>query len=116
MHYPQHTQKLIETNLFCTLNKRQFITIPKVIRNRLHLEAGSELTISMLHGSKDLLVQKPAKHTLENIMVLSNRGTVRIPQELKRYLCLQAGDLFHIYLSADERFIVLKYCMNHFPL
>lgn len=99
--------ELIDTGMLCTLNKSQCITIPKKIRRLLSLKAGDEVTISLTNISKGMIVQKYTCETLENIMVVTNSGSIRIPKEFMKVLSLKIGDMFHIYRSFDEQFIIL---------
>src|SRR5699024_1530243 len=81
----------------CTLSNGYTITIPKLIRESLNLISGDEVTISL--KSKDLIIQKLYKDTLENSMILNGRGSVKIPQEFIRLLSLEKGDVFILYLA-----------------
>ena len=100
--------KLNDTELFCTLNKSQYITIPIHIRKLLSLSAGDEVTVSLTKNSSELIIQKRNHVTFENTMVITGKGSIRIPEELKRTLCLQMGDTFQIYLSKENQLILLK--------
>lgn len=100
--------KLINTGLFCTLNKSQCITLPITIRNSLSLIAGDEVTVGLTTHSKELVIKKLIGETVENIMIISNKGSIRIPEELMRTLYLKKGEVFHLYVSINESFILLK--------
>lgn len=106
-------KQLIDTGLFCILKKDQNITIPKSTRKTLALMAGDEVTISMTNNSRELIIEKLTSETLENIMIITKRGSIRIPEELKRYLCLKAGDMFRLYLTTNNQIIVLKHVKKH---
>lgn len=99
---------LINTGLYCILNKSQCITLPTTIRNSLSLIAGDTVTVSLITNSKELVIKKLIGETVENIMIISNKGSIRIPEELMRTLHLKKGEVFHLYLSIDESFILLK--------
>ncbi|CDO04324.1 SpoVT / AbrB like domain protein [Oceanobacillus picturae] len=100
--------KLTDTGLFCILNRTQSITIPIIIRDTLSLTAGDEVIVGLTSNSKELLIQKLIGQTLENIMIISNKGSIRIPEELMKTLYLKKGEVFHIYISIDESVILLK--------
>src|SRR5699024_2954723 len=82
-------------------NKGQSITIPKKIRESLSLSEGNEVTISFTNNSRELIIRKLTSETFDNVMVVSQKGSIRIPNELLRLLCLKHGDTFHIYLSVN---------------
>ncbi|WP_047982421.1 MULTISPECIES: AbrB/MazE/SpoVT family DNA-binding domain-containing protein [Ornithinibacillus] len=100
--------QLIDTGLYCILNKHQSITIPKTVRKALALLAGDEVTVSMTSTSRGLIIQKLTNETLENIMIITRKGAIRIPVELKKNLCLEKGDMFQVYKSIDNQFVVLE--------
>ncbi|MCF3942257.1 AbrB/MazE/SpoVT family DNA-binding domain-containing protein [Oceanobacillus alkalisoli] len=89
----------------CTLSNGYTITIPKLIRESLNLTSGDEVTISL--KSKDLIIQKLYKDTLENNMILNDRGSVKIPQEFIKLLSLESGDVFNLYLT-NSNIIILR--------
>lgn len=93
----KESSKQEEKNTTCTLSKEYKITIPKFIRQEFNLICGDEVTISLT--SKELIIRKQLEDTLENRMVLNDRGTVKIPQEFIKILSLQKGDVFNIYLA-----------------
>jgi bifunctional DNA-binding transcriptional regulator/antitoxin component of YhaV-PrlF toxin-antitoxin module len=92
------SDELTDTGLFCTLNKTQSITIPIIIRDTLSITAGDEVIIGLTSNSKELFIQSLIGQTLENIMIISNKGSIRIPEELMRTLYLKKGEVFHIYI------------------
>ncbi|MGJ9459016.1 AbrB/MazE/SpoVT family DNA-binding domain-containing protein [Oceanobacillus sp. CF4.6] len=100
--------KLTNTGIICKLNKRQTITIPKKIRERLLILAGDEVAISMVAKSNELIIRKITGNTLENKMIINERGAIRIPIELGRLLSLKKGDSFLLYLTDHVPFILLK--------
>ncbi|WP_068672938.1 hypothetical protein [Oceanobacillus sp. Castelsardo] len=108
MYEDTSQNKLINTGLFCILNKSQCITLPITIRNSLSLIVGDEVTVSLTTHSKELIIKKLIGETVENIMIISNKGSIRIPEEIMRTLHLKRGVVFHIYVSIDESFILLK--------
>ena len=91
--------------LTCTLSNGYSITIPKVIRDTLNLKNGDEVTIGL--KSKKLVIQKLSGDTFENKMILNDRGSVRIPAEIKNLLCLERGDIFNLYLTGNNECILL---------
>ena len=100
--------QLTDTGIICKLSKRQTITIPKKVRERLFILAGDEVTISMIAKSNELIIQKTAGNTLENKMIINEKGAIRIPIELGRFLSLKKGDSFLLYLTDHDPFILLK--------
>lgn len=98
-----HQEKVKNTT--CTLSTEYKITIPKLIREALNLVIGDEVTISLI--SKKLIIRKLYEDTMENKMVLNDRGAVQIPQEFIKLLSLEKGDLFNVYL-ADSSVILRK--------
>ena len=103
-NYSLNQKRKKEKNTTCTLSKCYTITIPKLIRETLDLMSGDEIIISS--NSEQLIIQKLNEHTLENIMILNNRGSVKIPQEFINLLSLENGDTF--ILSMSNSSIVLK--------
>ncbi|WP_249871653.1 AbrB/MazE/SpoVT family DNA-binding domain-containing protein [Oceanobacillus saliphilus] len=94
----EESNKQTAKNTTCTLSKGYTITIPKLIRETLNLYCGHEIIIRL--QSKELVIQKLLyEDTLENKMVLNNRGSVRIPQEFIKLLSLERGDIFNLYLT-----------------
>lgn len=91
-------------NKTCTLSKGYTITIPKSIRKTLNLRSGEEVTISLT--SKELIIRKLYEDNLENKMILTDRGSVKIPQEFIKLLSLERGDVFILYLAKSS--IILK--------
>ena len=88
----------------CILTNGYKITIPKLIREKLSFISGDEVTISL--NSEELIIQKQYGDTLENKMVLNDRGTIKIPQEFIKLLSLERGDLFNLHLIGST--ILLK--------
>lgn len=87
-------------NKTCTLSKGYTITIPKSIRETLNLKNGDEVIIGLT--SKDLIIQKLYDDTLENKMILTDRGSVKIPQEFIKLLSLERGDVFTLCLAKSS--------------
>lgn len=95
-----------KNDIICILSTGYKITIPKIIREKLNLlNGGDELTISL--RSKELIVRKLSQDTLENKMIINDRGNVKIPQEFIKLLCLEKGDTFNLYL-VDSSIILRK--------
>ena len=97
---------LRDKSLICILSSIYTITIPKLIRESLKLRYGDEVTISL--KSKDLVIQKVSGDTLENKMILNDRGSVRIPAELIKLLFLKKGDTFKLYLISNNQCVLLR--------
>ncbi|MCM3763062.1 AbrB/MazE/SpoVT family DNA-binding domain-containing protein [Alkalihalobacillus oceani] len=97
-----------ETGLICILKNGQTITLPKKIRERLCLNFGDEVTVGLTKKSKELIIQKCEGETLDNRMIVSERGAVRIPMELRRFIPLEKGDYFHIFIMKENQAILLK--------
>lgn len=91
-------------NATCILTTSYKITIPKTIRETLNLLNGDELTISL--RSKELIIRKLSQDTLENKMIINERGTVKIPQEFINLLSWEKGDLFNLHL--DNSSIIMR--------
>ncbi|WP_067727170.1 AbrB/MazE/SpoVT family DNA-binding domain-containing protein [Oceanobacillus damuensis] len=100
--------QLTDTGIICKLNKRLTITIPKNIRERLSLMAGDEAAISLIARSNELMIRKATEGTVDNKMIINERGAIRIPIEIGRFLSLENGDLFLLYFSNRGPFIILK--------
>ncbi|MCG3419724.1 MULTISPECIES: AbrB/MazE/SpoVT family DNA-binding domain-containing protein [Oceanobacillus] len=105
---PNKRDQLTNTGIICKLNKRMTITIPKKIRKRLSLMAGDEVAISMIAKSNELIIRKVIEDTLDNKMIINEKGAIRIPIELRRFLSLENGDLFLLNLKDHGPFISLK--------
>ncbi|WP_368505256.1 AbrB/MazE/SpoVT family DNA-binding domain-containing protein [Alkalihalophilus sp. As8PL] len=99
---------LIETALFCKLNSRQDITLPNSIRNILLILPGMIVTIRLLPGTNDIQIQKGSASAVENKMVVSEKGSIRIPSEIIRRARIRKGDRFRIYFTNNEESILLK--------
>jgi len=84
----------------CTLSKGYTITIPKLIRETLNLLSGEEVTISLAY--EELVIEKRCKDTLENTMILNNRGCIKIPQEFINLLYLEKGDVFNLHVDNNS--------------
>ncbi|MFC0560147.1 AbrB/MazE/SpoVT family DNA-binding domain-containing protein [Halalkalibacter alkalisediminis] len=104
----EKAKELIDSKLTCSLKHRQDVTIPGSIRKKLFILPGEEVIIGLEEGSNDLFIRKYTNHSLENKMVVSDRGSIRIPTELTRALGLCKGDMFHIYLVKNENGLLLK--------
>ena len=104
----ERVNELVDSRLTCSLKHKQHITIPSAIRRRLNILPGEEIAIGLKGGSKDLIIKKYSDHSLDNKMIVSDRGSIRIPTELTRVLGLCRGDVFHIYLLKNDDCILLK--------
>lgn len=100
--------QLIDTGIICILNQGLSITIPKKIRKELSITAGDEVAVSLIAKSNGLLIQKNTENTLDNIMTINEKGAIRIPVELKRFLSLKKGDSFLLYIADHDPFILLE--------
>ncbi|WP_040980510.1 MULTISPECIES: AbrB/MazE/SpoVT family DNA-binding domain-containing protein [Oceanobacillus] len=95
------------TGLLCTITNSYSITIPKPIRDILNLSPGDEVVISKSQ-SNELVVQKFSGSSLENIMILNERGSFRVPKEFIRFLYLEKGDTFNLYLNSEKQIVLLR--------
>ncbi len=96
-----------KTGLVCSLNYRHSITIPVKIRQRLSFISGTEVAVSATDTLKEIMIRELAGETSENIMVISDRGAIRIPIELKRAMRLVKGSTFHVFISKNEKAVLL---------
>ncbi|WP_332696210.1 AbrB/MazE/SpoVT family DNA-binding domain-containing protein [Halalkalibacter lacteus] len=92
----------------CNLNQRQSIIIPNLIRKRLNIHSGDEVTVSLSEKTNGLVIRKSFGDTLENKMIIGQRGSIRIPSELMRVLRLEVGDIFDIHSPDNDSFIFLE--------
>lgn len=99
---------LNDNGIICKLNKSLTMTIPKKIRERLSIMAGDQVAISLIAKSNELIIRKVTESTVDNQMIINERGAIRIPIEIGRFLSLKNGDLFLLYFSNHGRFISLK--------
>ncbi|GAA0316494.1 MULTISPECIES: AbrB/MazE/SpoVT family DNA-binding domain-containing protein [Oceanobacillus] len=100
--------QLSPTGLFCTLTSSYSITLPKPIRDILNLNPGDEIVISLRSQSHELVVQKFGGNSLENIMILNERGSFRVPKEFIKFLYLEKGDTFILYLNREQKIVLLR--------
>ncbi|KGA96268.1 MAG: AbrB/MazE/SpoVT family DNA-binding domain-containing protein [Bacillaceae bacterium] len=107
-NFKEKVKELTDSNLMCSLKDKQHITIPSSIRRKLNILPGEEVAVGLADGLKDLIIKKNSDHSLDNKMIVSERGSIRIPTELTRALGLCKGDVFHIYLLIKDNCILLK--------
>ncbi|WP_188453354.1 AbrB/MazE/SpoVT family DNA-binding domain-containing protein [Virgibacillus oceani] len=96
-----------DTGLTCTLNNGQSITIPKSIRETVPLMPGDEVTVGLTNSLQELIIRKYNRASLDNKMIISERGGIWIPKELRKSLCLRKGDMFQVYVSNSTQLIKL---------
>ncbi|TES45767.1 AbrB/MazE/SpoVT family DNA-binding domain-containing protein [Halalkalibacterium halodurans] len=99
---------LINTELTCSLKNGQSITIPRPIREKLSFFPGDEVTVSLTAESNELMIRKVKGDTLDNKMIISERGAIRIPVELRRFLRLEREESFDIFVLREDEGILLK--------
>ncbi|CEI82991.1 hypothetical protein J18TS1_07070 [Oceanobacillus oncorhynchi subsp. incaldanensis] len=96
------------TGLHCMITSSYSVTIPKPIRDILNLSPGDEVIISSKHKSNELIVQKFSGNSIENIMILNERGSFRVPKEFIKFLNLEIGDIFSLYLNREKQIVLLR--------
>ncbi|WP_100405380.1 AbrB/MazE/SpoVT family DNA-binding domain-containing protein [Bacillus solitudinis] len=100
--------QIIDTGLKCTIKSGYYVTIPKSIRKSLTLGCGDEVAVGLTGQADELMIQKLHGETLNNKMIISEKGAIRIPIELRRILKLEKEDSFYIFLEMYNKALFLK--------
>ncbi|MCM3715468.1 AbrB/MazE/SpoVT family DNA-binding domain-containing protein [Alkalihalobacillus oceani] len=101
-------ESLVDTGLACSFKSGQSITIPKPIREELSILFGDEVIVSVKANQNELIIQKNSGETVDNKMIVSEKGSIRIPKELKRFLHIKPGDTFKIFLLSNQAIVLRK--------
>ncbi|TXC89798.1 AbrB/MazE/SpoVT family DNA-binding domain-containing protein [Metabacillus litoralis] len=88
-----------------TLTKLGQVYLPNYIRKELNLEPGDNIYIFV--DNKAIILAKEACEK-ENQCILSNRGTLHIPVEIRRICKITSAMKFNAILNIEDRIIVLS--------
>lgn len=90
----------------CTYGANGTIVIPKYIRQLFQLEEQDKVIIKNIKDT--LLIEKEKENTLENKGKINKKGAIYIPVELKRFLFLEPGMTWKVFLNYEDQSILLK--------
>ncbi|MCM3162059.1 AbrB/MazE/SpoVT family DNA-binding domain-containing protein [Metabacillus litoralis] len=88
-----------------TLTKSGQVYLPNCIRKELNLEPGDNIYIFV--DNKAIILAKEACEK-ENQCILSNRGTLHIPVEIRRICKITSALKFNVILNIEDKRIVLR--------
>ncbi|MFD2216159.1 AbrB/MazE/SpoVT family DNA-binding domain-containing protein [Metabacillus endolithicus] len=88
-----------------TLTKSGQVYLPNCIRKELNLEAGDNIYIFV--DNKAIILAKEACEK-ENQCILSNRGTLHIPVEIRRICKITSALKFNVIRNIEDKRIVLS--------
>lgn len=88
-----------------TLTKSGQVYLPNCIRKELNLEPGDNIYI-FVDNKAIILAQEACEK--ENQCILSNRGTLHIPVEIRRICKITSAMKFNLILIKEDRRIVLS--------
>ncbi|MCM3411393.1 AbrB/MazE/SpoVT family DNA-binding domain-containing protein [Metabacillus litoralis] len=88
-----------------TLTKSGQVYLPNCIRKELNLEPGDNIYIFV--DNKAIILAKEACEK-ENQCILSNRGTLHIPVEIRRICKITSALKFNVILNIEDKRIVLS--------
>ncbi|WP_083633479.1 hypothetical protein [Alkalihalophilus pseudofirmus] len=102
------TLKKLEGNSFyCKLNSRQDITLPHTLRKTLLIEPGVLITVGLVPGTTSIFIKKDIGSLVDNKMVVSENGSIRIPSEITKRAGFCKGDRFRIHVREKDGLILL---------
>lgn len=88
-----------------TLTKSGQVYLPNCIRKELNLEPGNNIYIFV--DNQAIILAKEACEK-ENQCILSNRGTLHIPVEIRRICKITSALKFNVILNIEDKRIVLR--------
>ncbi|PMC40201.1 hypothetical protein CJ195_00350 [Bacillus sp. UMB0899] len=89
------------------LTKSGQVYLPNCIRKDINLEPGDNIYIFL--DNKEIILAKEACEK-ENQCILSNRGTLHIPVEIRRICKITSAMKFNAIINKEDRRIILSKC------
>jgi AbrB family looped-hinge helix DNA binding protein len=91
---------------YCTLSKAGIITIPSKIRKHLNIKEGD--MVKLKFSSKQIVVELTETGCVENVGVISGKGSLYIPKEIRRLLNLQGRAILNISVNPHLKGLMIE--------
>ncbi|MEB1807440.1 MAG: hypothetical protein LPK26_09085 [Bacillaceae bacterium] len=90
----------------CILNQGFLVTIPNSIRKEVNLKPSQEVLLYIKSGN--IVIQEKRLESTENMTLVSSKGSIYIPKEIRTTLNIQKRDTFQIFYNKETKTIILK--------
>ncbi|WP_280771457.1 AbrB/MazE/SpoVT family DNA-binding domain-containing protein [Salipaludibacillus daqingensis] len=104
-------RSIYDTKRVCKFKKDQTILVPAGIRKLVSFFPRDEVFVRFDEKSNDITIYRSDTQTVENRMLITQNGAVRIPSEIKNLVKLKEGDRLSIFVDNEFNGVILK--KNH---
>lgn len=106
----QLLNKWIKENVEVGLNKNNSIILPKWIRMKNDIIPGQEVIVSTHSG--EIYIKRKLNESLENQMIISSRGSLWIPVEIRNRVKVESGTSFEVYTNDEKELKLVPVIKN----
>lgn len=87
-------------------NKSGLIRLPSKWRKKFGLNPGT--LVDFIFKNHTIWIKKHTANSTDNTRILSERGTVAVPAELRHLMKIKTNDEFCLYIDKEHQCFVLK--------